>query len=132
MSGHRQLRLLKAQRNRIQVCYENRIGVLLNAHARHVSFHALDASPIGNGELLDDLNHVESGYAVFRLYAPYETGWTFWCYECAERGTSSAGRIATVNSDSQLSSDGNRSLFIKTQNAADCRGQFDEPADHPM
>jgi hypothetical protein len=26
-----------------------------------------------------------SGYAVFRAYAPNETGWTFWCYECGAR-----------------------------------------------
>jgi len=27
----------------------------------------------------------KSGYAVFRAYAPSETGWTFWCYECGAR-----------------------------------------------
>jgi hypothetical protein len=27
----------------------------------------------------------KSGYAVFRAYAPNETGWTFWCYECGAK-----------------------------------------------
>jgi len=27
----------------------------------------------------------KSGYAVFRSYAPSQTGWTFWCYECGAK-----------------------------------------------
>jgi RNA polymerase sigma factor (sigma-70 family) len=54
----------------------------------------------------------KSGHAVFRAYAPNETGWTFWCYECGARDEQ-CWPIATANSDSQLSSDRNRSLFTR-------------------
>lgn len=51
----------------------------------------------------------KSGYAVFRAYAPYETGWTFWCYECGARDEQcwanckpELGRAALIRPNSPL------------------------------
>jgi RNA polymerase sigma factor (sigma-70 family) len=51
----------------------------------------------------------KSGYAVFRAYAPNDTGWTFWCYECGARDeqcwancNGELGRAAIIRPKSRL------------------------------